>query len=196
MADPCRIIWANYEDLGFGDPELNFESGFFQEISNEINDNFINEDGSNQINFVQDNFDNMCNQSTLYSNTGYADVNLVIYEKISDSLIQIAYANQYNKYFGSSNISFPKIEKFVNRFRKTTTYRYGIVDIDGSSTSHVVNLPDGVFSFPPVVNCTPVGENINIYITDITNKSFKLNNLPKKEFKVNYFASQNNFIFT
>lgn len=186
MSNLCQIVDSKYIELGFGDTEVDFEDGVFLEISNQISN----------IDFVADNKDNECNNSTLYSNIGYADIDVVeITENINGSYFTIGYSNSQNTFFGSPTISFPQISDYFNRFKRSTLYHHDIVDISGTSDSIQVNLPPGIFSLPPVINCTPIGVNCNIYTSDITTTSFKINNLAKEEFKINYIASQDNFIF-
>ena len=180
MSSVCQILESNYPDIGFGDPELVLDADFFLEITTEFPD----------IDFVQDNLEGECSQETLYANTGYADVENISIDN------NLAYTNVSNYGFSSTQLDFNEINKFSNRFIRSTIYHADRVEIKDIVTFLDVTFPTGFFNSIPVINCTVIGENVKIYISDITKESFRINKPLGVSIKVNYFASQDNFLFT
>lgn len=175
---PCQIIPANYKDTGFGDPEIDFEDTLFTSIESDLS--------SHSLDFSEENLTTGCYRNTLYSNLGFGDFEIL-------EVNSLGYTNDYDNNFSDSNLNNYEINKFVDSYRKVATYTYGSVYLQTSQNYIDVKLPENQFTSIPVINCTPVGDNVEIYISDITKTSFRINKSENSSIKVNYMASQKKY---
>tara|TARA_B000000557_G_scaffold221212_1_gene189506 strand:- start:24 stop:563 length:540 start_codon:yes stop_codon:yes gene_type:complete len=177
MTSPCQILESNYNDLGFGDPEADFNSGVFAQIESDFT----------AIDFSQENIFSTCNPQTIYSNLGFGDSEFI-------EVDGVGYSNNEDTNFSSSELDFTEINIFVSKFKKTTTYHYGVIEIGNNINFADVSLPSK-FTSMPVVNCTIIGEDMNVYTSNISKSSFRINKSQPYSVKVNYFVSQDKFLF-
>jgi len=178
MTNPCQILESNYNDLGFGDPEIDFESGVYSQIESVFT----------EVDFTQDNIFSTCSSQTLSSNLGFGDPEIL-------EVDGIGYTNNEDTNFSSPTTVYTEINNFVNRFKKYTTYHYGTIEL-GNNIDYVdVPLPSK-FTSKPVVNCTVIGEDMKVYTSNITKSSFRINKSQTNSIRVNYFVSQYKFTFS
>lgn len=158
----CSPIEANFDDVGFGDPEINFL------VSPYSSPNFID-----------------ATDILKYSNLGFGSPGSIDYSPEQD--VTNSYANFEDLLFGDSIINLNISGSIGDLSVKIIPVRYKKV-VTVLPGSNLIKFPSGTFSKKPTVTCQGYSLNANIYMKDVSKNSFYIINDTTSNQQVGYFA--------